>query len=123
MPATNKALSTKKIILIISLFFIVLTSLRIGWIIYYKSPNHPHADNGILQLENWEFTNKETITLDGEWEFYPGVFLNPAISETEVDNVENKQLISVPGGWDEISRMNEQFHVDRQSVVQGKGGE
>src|SRR5690625_684391 len=110
MPATNKALSTKKIILIISLFFIVLTSLRIGWIIYYKSPNHPHADNGILQLENWEFTNKETITLDGEWEFYPGVFLNPAISETEVDNVENKQLISVPGGWDEISRMNEQFH-------------
>ncbi|WOV88099.1 ATP-binding protein [Sporosarcina oncorhynchi] len=87
-------MSRKRIYLTIVLFFLGLTFLRIGWINYHEIPEHPHAVKGHVDLSEWTFTDNETITLDGEWEFYPHEFLDPlAHQET------SKQYITVPGNW------------------------
>ncbi|HLQ97646.1 MAG TPA: ATP-binding protein, partial [Candidatus Dormibacteraeota bacterium] len=46
----------------------------------------------------WIFDDKQTITLDGEWEFYPNQFLDPK-SGNNVEADETKEFISVPGDW------------------------
>lgn len=100
----NKPLSKRKIFLIIILFFLLLTSLRVIWIIYHKNPDSPLARNGVIDLSNWEFTDNETITLNGDWEFYPDQFLMPHSNP----DTKNREFISVPGSWqDSIDRNNE----------------
>ncbi|MBP3040216.1 response regulator [Bacillaceae bacterium Marseille-Q3522] len=91
----------RKILLIMCCFLLALTSFRIAWNISQAPPVHPKAEQGILDLRNWKFTNDQTIRLNGEWEFYPGVFLSaPGIKTTE----SKKHFIKVPENWrNEIS--------------------
>ncbi|MBS4209122.1 ATP-binding protein [Bacillus sp. FJAT-50079] len=92
----DKGLSGRKIFLMISLFLLVLSSFRIGWIIYHKPPHQPYVTKGIIDLRNWEFSHNETITLDGEWEFYPEqLLLNPDKSSYE------HELQPIPGNWNQ----------------------
>lgn len=91
-------MTKRKILLIAALFLAVLTSLRILWLSFYTTPDHPYANQGVLDLRNWNSLTEHSITLDGEWEFYPNIFLmksnlNP-LDETD------KSFIQVPGGWD-----------------------
>lgn len=102
----NQQMTLKKIFLIISLFLLVLTSFRVGWIIYHKSPDHPHAEKGLIDLSHWTFDDKQTITLDGEWVFYPNQFLNPNTSNHSETN-EMKEFITVPGDWNDIFSDND----------------
>lgn len=100
---TSKNFITKrKIFLIISLVLLVLTSLRIGWIIYHKTPNHPYAEGGIIDLRKWEFRENQTIPLDGEWEFYPNQLLDPTLGYTSETDRE-QTFVAVPGNWDAAS--------------------
>ncbi|WBX78728.1 hypothetical protein PD280_12710 [Virgibacillus salarius] len=73
----KKQMSLPKIFIIISVFLILLSCLRIGWLLYYQPPEHPQAKNGVIDLSTWDFKNDQTITLNGEWEFYPNQFLTP----------------------------------------------
>ena len=90
------SLSKKKILLIISLFFLLLTGIRFCWMLYHQDPEHPHAKDGLLDLSGWSFTDNQTITLDGEWDFYP----NQLIFPNEIMKEENKETISLPNSWE-----------------------
>lgn len=69
-----------------------------GWAFYHKTPEHPHAEKGIADLSDWLFTDNQTITLDGEWEFYPNELLR--IDGTDDQNVsDNKRFVTVPEIW------------------------
>ena len=93
MLASN-GISYKKMFLLISIFLLVLTCFRIGWIFYHKTPDHPHAKEGVIDLSNWNFTDKETITLDGEWEFYPGELINFGLEKND-----ESSFTTIPGHW------------------------
>lgn len=94
----NNSMTNRKIFLIVSLVLLALTSLRIGWIIYHKTPPHPYAEAGVIDLKEWDFNSGKTITLDGEWEFYPNQLLTP----THTPKTNNKEnFISLPGNWTE----------------------
>ena len=95
MPS-SKPMSRKRIYLTIILFLLGLTFLRFGWINYYEIPEHPHAVKGQVDLSDWTFKDNETITLDGEWAFYPNEFLDP---QSPIET--SKQYITVPGNWEE----------------------
>lgn len=94
--SSSQPMSRKRIYLTIFLFLLGLTSFRIGWINYHEIPEHPHAVKGEVDLSGWEFTDKQTITLDGEWEFYPNEFVDPKSSIEKA-----KQYITVPGNWED----------------------
>ncbi|MDF2512841.1 MAG: signal transduction histidine kinase, LytS [Herbinix sp.] len=63
---------------------------------YSELPNSksPQAVKGYLDLSDWDFTIKNTVFLNGEWDFYPGKLLQPEelLSETPAS-------IKVPRGW------------------------
>lgn len=103
MPVKNR-MSYKKIFLLISIILLVLTTFRIGWIFYHKTPEHPHAEKGVINLSEWNFTDKDTIKLDGEWEFYPNEFIKPSDS---IKKVVDSNFTSVPGHWDSSAKDKE----------------
>lgn len=90
-------MSNKKLLFIISIFILILTSVRIGWIFYHKVPVHPQAEEGVIDFSEWQFTDDQAITLNGEWEFYPNEFHKPNSENT----TSNKTYLAVPGDWQE----------------------
>jgi sensor histidine kinase YesM len=81
-------------------FISLLTIGRLVWLDHFMPSGQPYAANGKLDLQNWEATSNGTITLDGEWEFYPNVLLMSQkqelgrLSETAVK-------VDVPSNWNE----------------------
>lgn len=56
------------------------------------------AQKGVLDLSNWQMDQESIITLDGEWEFYPGLLLKPGEITREYAK-EAKTYIQVPASW------------------------
>lgn len=79
-------------ILIVILFALVLTSFRFLWIETFSSNEQPPVVDGQLDLRDWDFSKKGTITLDGEWGFHPYTWISDGFSS-------NKNDIKVPGDW------------------------
>src|SRR5690606_9585642 len=75
----NKKLSH---ILTIIVFFILLTSVRFVWNSFLVIPEHPSANDGVLDLRSFQLPQQQTITLNGEWEFYPDELLTPEELQT-----------------------------------------
>jgi sensor histidine kinase YesM len=94
----GRPMTIKSILLIIVFFFFILTAFRLGWMFYHQTPDHPQAEKGIIDLTDWEFTDNQVITLDGEWEFYPNAFITP----NSGDPNEKEEYISVPGDWSTV---------------------
>lgn len=92
-----KPMTKKNIFIIIALFLLLLTSFRFFWINYHSTPDYKTAEKGVIDLSEWEFTDKETLKLDGEWKFYPNQFLDPSGNS----DTGNKTTVSVPGNWQE----------------------
>ncbi|WP_337104133.1 ATP-binding protein [Paenibacillus sp. YIM B09110] len=57
----------------------------------------PLAEEGVLDLTEWDFDNKGFVMLDGEWEFHEGMLLTPE----DFHNVQKKDItyLEVPGSW------------------------
>ncbi|MGM8213098.1 hybrid sensor histidine kinase/response regulator [Virgibacillus sp. W0430] len=92
----DQAFSKKKIFLTIILTFLVLTSFRVGWVYYHKTPEQPYAKNGVIDLSDWEFKDNETIVLDGEWEFFPQTLTNnhaPSQRMAKIINVPEESMM------------------------------
>ena len=66
----------------------------------------PIATEGILDLQEWEFNDKQTLSLKGEWEFYPDELLSP-----------NKQIPTTPSYLD--TPMNWDTGFDNQFFSYG----
>lgn len=89
--------SKYKIFITIGLTILILTSLRIAWIFFFSMSDGPDAVGGKLDLSNWDFQQNGTITLDGEWEFYPHTLL---MNDDQLK--ENKHFLHVPGSWNNL---------------------
>lgn len=61
-----------------------------------------HAQNGIMDLKNWDLKQLPILSLDGEWKFYQNVLLNP-LEENHL-NSEVTGKINVPGLWNSLIR-------------------
>src|SRR5699024_7057052 len=48
-----------------------LTTLRLFWLFYHLPADQPVAEEGILDLQDYDFGVNQTIALDGEWAFFP----------------------------------------------------
>ena len=88
--------------IIISIAIFSFTTLSIFKINYGKEEQNYKAQKGIMDLENWETDKEKIIDLDGEWEFYSGVLLEPG---EKLDNMV-EEYVKVPGSWE--SYLNEE---------------
>lgn len=79
---TTKPLPLWKILITLLTFFLCITSIRIVWMNMNKPPESVIAEDGQVDLSSWEFSNNKTISLEGEWGFFPNEFVNPESSST-----------------------------------------
>ncbi len=56
----------------------------------------PTAENGVLDLRDWDFDAHEPLELAGQWEFYWQTFLDPTTIE---QSTVTPDYIRVPGVW------------------------
>lgn len=87
-----------KILAIVSLFLVVLTGSRFIWITFFYNADQPHIKNGVLDLRDWDAAESHIINLDGQWEFYPHVFLMDHRTESLKDDC---IWLQVPGNWND----------------------
>ncbi|MFF2092522.1 ATP-binding protein [Paenibacillus sp. NPDC058174] len=91
---TNKTILTY--ILSFLLFLTILLGLRLLWSDFFKVPDHPSASQGVIDLRGWDFNHSPTLTLNGQWEFYPGAFHS---SQNRPAAGEQPSYVQVPGDW------------------------
>src|SRR5690625_1061722 len=58
----------------------------------------PRASEGFIDLADWTLPADGIVTLDGEWEFYPDLFVHPKSFSTGSHPPPNG-LIAIPGSW------------------------
>ncbi|WP_313801517.1 ATP-binding protein [Cytobacillus sp.] len=106
-----KPINKNKWIAIIILFVIFITTFRFSWMTFLSTldyDDNPTAEHGVLDLRGIKFTSTQTLTLNGEWDFYPSTFLTPGQSNDEMD--EKKKIFQhVPENW------NDAFPKDHHS--------
>lgn len=95
---STKRMSIKKVIVIVLIFLLILTGFRFLWMNLFIAPKHPHAVQGEINLEKWESLSDCSVTLDGEWEFFPHTFLMKSDFDSDFITYE-KNYIQVPGNW------------------------
>ena len=54
------------------------------------------VQNGVIDLRAVDLAREEPISLDGSWEFYPGVFLQGDGHDTPTGDL---AYLNVPGSW------------------------
>lgn len=96
-----------------ALVFLFLGLLIFGWNNGDPGtgPKPPEAENGILDLGNWDLETDGTVNLDGQWEFYWQQLLEPA--DFMIDPPRQDAYINVPSTWN-------RFRVDGEEIG-GKG--
>lgn len=87
-----------KLLLILAIFLILLTGIRLIWLHYQQGPLQPLAEKGILDLRNADVTADYVFTLKGEWEFYPNQFIMNNNTKLTAPTGQSK-YIQVPGNW------------------------
>ncbi len=58
--------------------------------------NEVRVEKGIIDLRKFDFSSNQTISLNGQWEFYPHIFLSP--NKPENDTI-FPHYIEVPMAW------------------------
>ncbi|MFC6333218.1 ATP-binding protein [Paenibacillus septentrionalis] len=86
----------RKIGLAIGIFILCLLALRVGWLLYFNAPQYETAIKGSVDLRQKTLTEHETISLNGEWAFYPDTFMME-----DAANDHQQQYLHVPGNWKE----------------------
>lgn len=95
-----------KLLIVIGMFLVILTGARLIWIVSFSSTDQPNAVNGVMDLRKWDAAEGRTLTLDGQWEFYPSVMLMNS-GGLQGSYGEKAKLIQVPGNWDDFLRPGE----------------
>ncbi|WP_160645857.1 ATP-binding protein [Chengkuizengella marina] len=88
-----------KIKLITILFLILLTfAILVAMFLFasHKKKETPIAEKGLLDLSQWDFNEQGKVPLDGEWEFYPNLVLEPVDFVKSQHNEKKPQMVSVP---------------------------
>lgn len=93
-------MTKKKVFLLIGIFLAFLTGIRLCWIFLTAPAVHPMAQQGLIDLRYWEVGQNQSVSLNGEWEFYPHRFLYTNNRADDVPFTPNKGVpIQVPGNW------------------------
>ncbi|GJM83330.1 hypothetical protein HMSSN139_58260 [Paenibacillus sp. HMSSN-139] len=93
-------MKTQKTLLIIVLFIVAITGIRLTWLALNRTVDHPQASGGILDLRGWKLPPNHTIPLEGEWDFYPDALIVPSSEPgNELAGIRGKTSIPVPGSW------------------------
>lgn len=85
----------------LSLIVAAMITLLIIIIVFFpqnkKQTNVVIASDGYMDLSGWDFEKNGLVALDGSWEFYSGMLLEP----DEIDRVaaSDKTYLKVPGRW------------------------
>jgi len=77
--------------------FALLMLVR-GYVLFVADPSAPRASGGVLDLREWNLGEDGTVRLEGEWLFYPSVYVDPGAGDAA--GVEPR-AIPVPGRWDD----------------------
>lgn len=64
-------MSTKKQLLIVCVFLLTLLIIRLAWNAMTGLPDQPTAKNGVLDLNDFVFSQPGYVSLEGEWQFTP----------------------------------------------------
>lgn len=81
-----------------TIFFIVLLLFMLGFLYLKKGDSEQiEAQNGILDIENWDVEANTPISLNGQWEFYWNQFL----TVSEISNSKPDLIVQVPRTWNE----------------------
>lgn len=83
---------------ILLLFIICLSTFRMVWMGFFQNEIQPEIQNGVLDIQSWDLGDKETLILDGEWQFYPSQFIMEEVSRAGSES----ELLDVPEGWNDI---------------------
>ncbi|RCX21405.1 signal transduction histidine kinase [Fontibacillus phaseoli] len=103
MTNSTYVISKRKLLLYLGLFLILLLSLRMLWYHFRVVPVHPEAQHGVIDLRYWKFSDRQVIDLNGEWEFYPNLFLEPGEEDGLLRSPEAaRKWIKVPGKWNQV---------------------
>lgn len=94
-------------ILLIGLLLVILSSLRMVWMVLLPHQEQVSSTNGQLDLRHWNADDGGVLLLDGEWEFYPSLWLLDGSRRQRVSAEIEPKLISVPGGWNEALHSEE----------------
>ncbi|MEH6943132.1 ATP-binding protein [Bacillus sp. JJ722] len=86
-------MNKKKALAIVILFICILLSLRFSWIFLFQKSDYPEIKDGVLDLREIPFPENETISLNGEWEFYQ--LLEPTDIKNSLNNMPS-DLVKVP---------------------------
>ncbi|MDF2681283.1 MAG: hypothetical protein K0R47_2473 [Brevibacillus sp.] len=90
-------MANKGKLLTIFTLFLFFIGIRLTWHYIYSPEVMPVAEQGVLDARGWDFANKGTIELDGEWEFYREKLL-------QTDQLSAKGtsplIVHLPGVWD-----------------------
>lgn len=79
------------------LILALLLGIRTYWYSFYETPEHPKAVQGVLDLRGWDFRQSKSITLSGDWEFYPEALLT--LADIERRAAGSSRFVQVPGDW------------------------
>ncbi|MCL1697970.1 ATP-binding protein [Lysinibacillus sp. BPa_S21] len=64
--------------LFIILIFLVLTTLRLLWLVYFlPSDDQPTIQEGVFDIRDQQLPDEKGLSLDGEWLYYPGLLIDP----------------------------------------------
>ena len=92
----------KRVISVVVAIGIIIITLLSVFYFPFLTQKSPQAINGELDLTLWNFTEKGTLPLDGEWEFYPNELITPAVDNNPFQAYQAKmEIIDVPGSWNE----------------------
>jgi two-component system, sensor histidine kinase ChiS len=83
-----------KYLALILLFVGLMQGIRWLWTAELHVPEHPKAAGGTVDLSGWDFSDSPSITLDGEWEFYPGQLLTQ--QDIAGGRHQDRMLLEVP---------------------------
>lgn len=97
----KKIISKHRIAWLILFYVAALIGVRLFWYTEFSPPSQPHASQGELDLSYWKFTDQQTITLNGQWNFTPGTFIHPSTSFSDTSRTAN--LTQVPGTFNDTS--------------------
>ncbi|WP_143106720.1 ATP-binding protein [Cohnella sp. OV330] len=87
----------RKILAVVGLFLIVLTGIRLAWIGIQTNYARAEAENGLLDLSDWDPDAKPLFSLSGQWTFYPSQLITSGSDGVDL-------LLKVPGNWKEALR-------------------
>ena len=82
----------------LSIFSILFLFLIAGFSCSIPGKSQPKAIGGKIDLRQIDFQATDSIDLAGQWEFFPGVFLEPGDPDLP-ESLNKSNLIAVPGIW------------------------